>query len=143
MNGNDIIREVAEFVGALSNYPSQLAGCLALWLALLWLTRANRVSAFALSFSAWFAVGWMFIIGFFVRSGALERLDPYLVGTLLVMALPMVLFGFCTVSSLASFNLVRTIEEESPRAIRLLSVLLVAHVVHFVLIAMLTALSTP
>jgi hypothetical protein len=140
---SEIIHQVVEFGSNLLNYPFQLAGCVVLWMALLWLTRANRLSAFVFSFSAWFAILWALIIAFFVLSEPLERLDRFKLGSLAAMALPMVLFGFCAFSSLFSFYLVLPVEQESSRAVRLCAVLLFGHIIHVALIAMLTALSTP
>lgn len=142
MGCEGILCRIVDFGGVPENYPVQLGACMVLWLLLLLIPGANRVSTFVFSFSAWFAVLWAVILLSFASFDSPEHLDRSKLVFLAAMAVPMAMFGFCALSALFSVKLVQTIDAESSRAVRLIGFLLVTHVVHFALMFTLYAFAT-
>lgn len=116
----------------LPYYPAALLLC-GVFLAALASSDDNRVTAIALSFSAWFALQWIVVIAAFGHQFPV-RFDPPGIVVITMVSLTVLLFSACAVISLASYATGRAVVPRSRMATALWAMLLSAHLLHVVLL---------
>ncbi|MCE9523121.1 MAG: hypothetical protein K8S25_11910 [Alphaproteobacteria bacterium] len=130
------------FIGMnLRTYPFALAVCVVLCAALAWNAYANRVSAFAFSFSGWFALQWAFALVSLLSGYSDGRFDFFVIGLAVLSFIVFFLFGVCGSVSLWLYVSNKPIEPESAGAFRIGVMLLTAHMLHFLILTFLFGLS--
>lgn len=123
----------------LPYYFYVLIVCVAICALLTWNDYENRVAAFVLSFSAWFALKWAVVITVLSRP---PRFDTFSIVTMGLMSLTFAPFAVCAVASSWLYFTRRPIEPESKAAVQLGVMLLAAHGMHLILATFFTALAT-
>lgn len=125
----------------IRTYPLQLLGCALIWAVLALSTRFNRTSVFVLSFSVFFAAGWL-VAGVALAAATLE---PPL-WALVVWAGPvvlMLLFGGCAVFSIAGLKTDALIDRDTSRPLWLIGAVLTAHVFHLLALMLIWSFAAP
>lgn len=105
---------------------------------LTWRDYESRVSAFGLSFSLWFVVVWVVIASTFLVG---RRSDPFVTVFAAAVCLTLALFTVAASVSAWFFFRREPVEANSPVAVRVGVVLLLAHILHLLLATFFTALA--
>ena len=134
MNTAATIHQVLDFVGPdLDSYPRHILGCIVLWGLLSWLTPVNRVAAFVFAFSAWFVLFWALQT---VSVTYQLPIGPGDIAFVLIFGTPLLLFGYCAISSPLWFGAPRDIDTDADRFLRWAWFLVPAHIVHVLLLSL-------
>jgi hypothetical protein len=124
----------------LPYYFYALMVCVGICALLTWNHYEERVAAFVLSFSLWFALQWGVLIALVSR--APDPSDYRRLIELGIISLTILLFSVCALVSLWLYVMRVPIEPRSKTAIGLGLTLLLAHFLHVIIITFVTALAT-